>query len=233
MRRTAGQETVPGFLEEESMVNRQIFAVCIVLLFSVAGLTQSSNATVGGTVNDAAGAVIPGVEVTATNVNTGIVSNQLTNEAGSYNFASLQPGTYTFTASLPGFQTQSLQNVTLGQSQQVRLNFTLQVAGSSQTVEVIAETSVSLATTTASVGDVLPEVEVKTLPVPLRDVLQLISSTAGTGPERSFAGQGIRAVNFNRDGIVINDTRYGVGSDFQGQNATFVSSDLIEEVQVV
>jgi hypothetical protein len=215
------------------MLKEEIVAACMVLLFSAAGITQSSNATVGGTVNDAAGAVIPGVEVTATNVNTGIVANQVTNETGSYNFASLQPGTYTFRASLPGFQAQSFQNVTLGQSQQVRLNFTLQVAGSSQTVEVVADTSVSLATTTASVGDVLPEVEVKTLPVPLRDVLQLISSTAGTGPERSFAGQGIRSVNFNRDGIVINDTRYGVGNDFQGQNATYVSSDLVEQVQVV
>src|SRR5881275_132918 len=117
------------------MVKKQILAVCIILLFSAAGLTQSSNATVGGTVSDAAGAVIPGVEVVATNVNTGIVSNLLTNEAGSYNFASLQPGTYTFRASLSGFQAQSFQNVTLGQSQQVRLNFTLQVAGSSQTVE--------------------------------------------------------------------------------------------------
>ena len=139
------------------MRKKQIFAVCMMLLFSAAGFTQSSNATVGGTVNDAAGAVIPGVDVTATNVNTGIVSNQLTNEAGSYNFASLQPGTYTLRASLPGFQAQSLQNVTLGQSQQVRLNFTLQVAGTSQTVEVVADTtSVALATTTASVGDVLP-----------------------------------------------------------------------------
>ena len=32
---------------------------------------------------------------------------------------------------------------------------------------------------------------------------------------------------------MINDTRYGVGNDFQGQNATYVSSDLVEEVQVV
>src|SRR5215471_20198251 len=160
------------------MFKKQIVTSVFVLCFSE-GVFAQSNATVGGTVGDAGGAIIPGVEVMATNVNTGIVSNQLTNETGTYNFASLQPGTYTFTASLPGFQKQSFQNVTLGQSQQVRLNFTLQVAGSSQTVEVVADTSVALATTTASVGDVLPEVEVKTLPVPLRDVLQLISSTAG------------------------------------------------------
>src|SRR5207247_9721564 len=49
----------------------------------------------------------------------------------------------------------------------------------------------------------------------------------------SFAGQGTRSVHVNRDGIVINDTRYGVGNDFQGQNDTYVSSDLVEEVQVV
>src|SRR5437588_197335 len=214
------------------MLKKQILTAALALFFSAAALAQT-NATVGGTVSDAAGAVIPGVEVTATNVNAGILSNQLTNETGTYNFASLQPGTYTFSASLQGFQTQSFQNVTLGQGQQVRLNFTLQVAGNSQTVEVVTNASVTLATTTASVGDVLPEVEVRSLPVPLRDVLQLISSTAGTGPERSFAGQGIRAVNFNRDGIVINDTRYGVGNDFQGQNATYISSDLVEEVQVV
>jgi hypothetical protein len=214
------------------MLKKHILTGALTMLFSVAAFAQT-NATVGGTVNDAGGAVIPGVEVTGTNVNTGIVSNQITNETGTYNFASLQPGTYTFSASLPGFQMQSFENILLSQGQQVRLNFTLQVAGNTQTVEVVTAANVILATTTASVGDVLPEVELKSMPVPLRDVLQVISSTAGTGPERSFAGQGIRSVNFSRDGIVVNDTRYGVGNDYQGQNATYVSSDLVEEVQVV
>ena len=123
------------------MLKRQIFFVPVVLLFSVLASAQT-NATVGGRVGDAGGAVIPGVEVTARNVNTGIVSDQLTNETGTYNFASLQPGTYTFSAALPGFQTQTFQNVTLSQSQQVRLNFTLEVAGTSQTVEVVTDANV-------------------------------------------------------------------------------------------
>jgi Carboxypeptidase regulatory-like domain len=214
------------------MRQRHVLRVAVVLCLSIVAYAQS-NATVGGTVSDAAGAVIPGVEVNATNVNTGIMSTQVTNETGTYNFASLQPGAYKFSAGLPGFQTQTFQSVTLSQSQQVRLNFTLQVAESRQTVEVVTDMNVSLATSSASVGDLLPQAEVQSLPVPVRDVLQLISSTAGTGAERSFAGQGIRAVNFSRDGIVINDTRYGVGNDFQGQNATYVSSDLVEELQVV
>ena len=55
------------------------------LLFTLAteGSAQVS-ASIGGTVSDATGALIPGVEVTATNVNTGISTTQLTNEAGAY-----------------------------------------------------------------------------------------------------------------------------------------------------
>src|SRR6185436_1872693 len=128
------------------MLKKQILTGALVLLLPVTALAQT-NATVGGTVGDAAGAVIPGVAVTARNVNTGIVSDQLTNETGTYNFASLQPGTYTFSASLPGFQTQTFQNVTLSQTQQVRLDFTLEVSGTRQTVEVVTDANSTLATT--------------------------------------------------------------------------------------
>ena len=48
-------------------------------------------------------------------------------------------------------------NVQLSQGQQVRLNFTLNVGAVAQTVEVVAEANTLLATTTASVGDVLTE----------------------------------------------------------------------------
>src|SRR5215475_13485232 len=115
------------------------------------------NAVVGGIVSDSSGALIPGVEVTARNVATGIVTSRITNEAGNYDFASLQPGTYTVSAALSGFQTATFNNVQLSQGQQVRLNFTLQVGTVAQAVEVVAEANTSLATTTSSVGNVLHE----------------------------------------------------------------------------
>ena len=93
---------------------------------------QSSNARMSGTVNDASGAVLPGVEVTATNNATGVVTTVLSNDAGAYNFASLLPGTYTISASLPAFQTQTFRDVQLGNAAQVRLNFSLQVGGVDQ-----------------------------------------------------------------------------------------------------
>src|SRR5919197_2091687 len=127
------------------------------LFFAIPVFAQTSNATIGGTVSDATGALIPGVTVTATNVATGIVTTAISNEAGAYQFASLQTGTYTMRAELSGFQTHTYNNVTLGVSQQVRLNFTLQVGGVVQEVEVSAAPDTAIATTSASVGTVLAE----------------------------------------------------------------------------
>src|SRR5215510_5985105 len=140
-------------------------AVALYLLLLPCAFAQTSNATVGGTVSDSTGALIPGVSITATNVATGIVTNVVTNEAGAYQFASLQTGTYTMKAELPGFQTQTYNNVTLGGSQQVRLNFTLQVGSVSTAVEVSVAADTLIATTSASVGTVLPEYRVRDLPL--------------------------------------------------------------------
>jgi hypothetical protein len=89
---------------------------------------QSSNASVGGIVSDPSGANIPGVTIKATNQATGIVTTVISNDAGAYNLASLLPGTYKISAELPGFQTQTVSDVQLGNAAQVRLNFKMVVA---------------------------------------------------------------------------------------------------------
>src|SRR5262245_37837460 len=102
-------------------------ALLLLMLLSSNVFGQSANATVSGTVSDGSGALIPGVTVTATNTQTGVVTTVISNEAGAYNFASLQPGVYRVGADLPGFRTRTYTGVELGTSQQVRLNFTLEV----------------------------------------------------------------------------------------------------------
>jgi protocatechuate 3,4-dioxygenase beta subunit len=89
------------------MTRRFTYAIAALfcLLVSVNGFAQGTvNATVGGTVADASGALIPGVTVTATNVGTGIANTVVTNESGAYNFASLQPGDYKVSAELQVFK---------------------------------------------------------------------------------------------------------------------------------
>src|SRR5438128_1170843 len=128
----------------------------LALAFTYAS-AQSTNATLGGTVTDSSRALIPGVTITATNTQTGIVNTAVTNESGTYQFASLQPGVYKVSAELPGFQTQSYNDVTLGVAQQLRLNFTLQIGTVATAVEVTISADTLLATSSSSVGTVLPE----------------------------------------------------------------------------
>ena len=77
--------------------------VCLFAGFSAFG--QVINATLSGAVSDVSGALIPGVEITATNTGTGVATMAVSNESGTYRFASLQPGQYRVTAVLAGFQT--------------------------------------------------------------------------------------------------------------------------------
>ncbi len=194
------------------------------------------NAGVGGTVSDPSGASIPKVTVTATNVNTGIAATAVTNDAGSYQFPSLQPGTYTVAAASPGFQSKTYNDVQLAQGQQVRLNFQLQLAAGAQTVEVAAEADTALATTTASVGGVLNEKDILSQPVASRNVLDLVALTPGvinvpgvfTANMLNFAGTQTDQVNTTRDGMVTNDGRYANGA----YSGIFTSPDMVEEIKV-
>ncbi|HLH42280.1 MAG TPA: TonB-dependent receptor [Bryobacteraceae bacterium] len=196
------------------------------------------NATLGGTVTDSSGAVMPMVGVAAKNNATGIVTSGTTNAAGAYEFPTLQPGTYTVTATMSGFKTETYNNVALGQNQQVRLNFTMQVATAGETVEVVAEADTALATTTSSVGGVLTSREVETLPVLSRNVLDLVTLTPGVvqipgvfAPTVvNFMGTQTQDINTTRDGMVSSDGRY---NSYNGAySATFTSPDMVEEVRV-
>ena len=103
----------------------------------------------------------------------------LSNEAGAYQFASLQPGTYDVNASLPGFQPAIAKAFQLGGAQQARFNFTLQVGTTTTTVDVTAAADTLLATSSNSVGTVLPEYKIRDLPLAVRDVFGLVAATAG------------------------------------------------------
>src|SRR5688572_8590585 len=122
-----------GGSEMQKLIFTALLLVCLVHFPDA--FAQTTNATVGGTVTDPTMALIPGVEVSARNVATGIVNTTITNEAGAYQFASLQTGTYEVTASLPGFRTSTVKDVILGGGQQVRMNFALEIGGVGTTVD--------------------------------------------------------------------------------------------------
>jgi hypothetical protein len=211
--------------------------VGLFVCFAVQAFGQSSSARLSGTVNDATGAVLPGVEVKATNNVTGVESTTLTNDAGTYNFASLLPGTYTVNASLPSFQTQTLKDVQLGNAAQVRLNFALQVGGVSTNVEVSVAAS-QLLESSSSVGNVLEQQKVTDLPLVSNNVMDLVGVMAGVNVTKDsvfgandtkFAGVAAGNINVQRDGIPITGGRWPTGL----QPATAVNPDLVGEVRMI
>src|SRR5438552_1646795 len=162
-----------------------IVAAIALLFLSVNVFAQNSG--VSGTAADSSGALIPGVTITATNNATGIVSTTVTNEAGTYNLLSLQPGNYKISASLPGFSTETYTNYAVSPNQQFRLNFTLKVSSLATSVEVSVDASTLLTMSSSSIGSVLTDQKVRDLPLVGEDVLQLISTMAGVVGE-NFAG---------------------------------------------
>src|SRR5262245_27625790 len=93
------------------------------LLFAQGG----GNASISGIVQDQSKALIPGVSVTVTNVDTGVTLTTLSNETGAYGFPSVAPGKYSLYAALPGFRTTTFNGLTIGNAQ-VRQDITLEVA---------------------------------------------------------------------------------------------------------
>ncbi|PYS52818.1 MAG: hypothetical protein DMG13_14935, partial [Acidobacteria bacterium] len=220
----------------KSMRRLAIAVGLLISLWSTQAFGQSTYATVSGTVEDASGALIPGVSVTATNNATGVVTTVISNESGAYNFASLLPGVYKVSAELQGFQTKTYTDVQLGNGEKVRLNFTLSVGGVATAVEVMVAADTLLATSSSSVGEVLSQQRVQDLPTVSNNVLELYRLMPGIrvnddGVSGSFAGlSGFGTVNIQRDGVdAAGGSRWGSNA----LSATYMSPDLIGEVRLI
>src|SRR3989449_11049785 len=97
-----------------------------------------STAQISGTAKDQSGAVLPGVELTATQTATGIARSVVTNETGSYVLPNLPIGPYRLEASLPGFRTFVQTGILLQIDANPVVNIVMEVGQVAETVEVQA-----------------------------------------------------------------------------------------------
>ena len=89
-------------------MRRLFFSAMLVVAVLVAvssTVWAQATAQISGTVKDQSGAVLPGVEITATQTDTGIARATVSNETGNYVLPNLMIGPYKLEASLPGFRT--------------------------------------------------------------------------------------------------------------------------------
>jgi hypothetical protein len=238
LKERAREDPSPEFpfnLQEKQPMRRSIATAMLLCLFITGfAFAQGTSGTLTGTVEDASKALIPGVTVTATNTNTGVTNSTVSNESGAYTIPALLQGVYQLKASLPGFQTQTLNNIELG-AETKRFNFSMQIAGVTTNVEVSVDASTVLTTTGATVGEVLSSAKVMDLPLVSGDILDLVRIMPGVrisplgGGFDTFAGMSANTVNTVRDGLSVTDGRY--------LNGVFASStinpDLVGEIRLI
>src|SRR6478672_3901811 len=113
------------------------------LLVSTVGYAAASpqaqgTSQINGIVKDPTGAVLPGVEVTATQTDTNINRQTVSDERGNFVLPNLPIGPYKIEAQLPGFRTFVQTGIQLGVNQNPNLNIILEVGQVTQEVEVQA-----------------------------------------------------------------------------------------------
>ena len=163
--------------------------------FSTLSVWGQATAQISGTVRDTSGAVLPGVEVTLTQTDTGIARNMVSNETGSYAFSNLAVGPYKLAASLPGFRTFVQTGIILQVNSSPVINATLEVGQVNQQIEVQANAAL-VETRTTSVGQVIENARILELPLNGRNTADLIVYAGAAVPlpsqnssSRSFQGQ--------------------------------------------
>jgi hypothetical protein len=206
-----------------------LIAVIVSLFSGTISFAQGTNASLSGTVTDAAQAAVPGATVTAQNIKTGVTTNTETNASGVYVFPSLQPGTYRVTAEKQGFKKVIHNEVVLELYARITLNYSLEVATITENVvEINAALDTRLAIGNTSVGGVINGQKVQDLPLPSRNALDLVLTQAGIVGE-NFAGARIGTLNVARDGINVMDQRLNSGVN----SVIFNSVDVVDEVRVI
>jgi hypothetical protein len=202
-----------------------------------------TSATLGGRVEDANGAALPGVNVTATNVETNQSRDSATDEEGRYRFSYLPVGRYRLTIEQAGFATLNRQlTLTVGQALDMPLR--LSVAGVAESVEVNDADAPVVETARTQVAETVLPKEIDGLPLNGRNYLDLAALTPGVtrtnpvanqrfpetssvpGTGLSITGQRFIDNGFVVDGLSSNDD----AADLPG---TFYSQEVIREFEVI
>ncbi|PYV08820.1 MAG: hypothetical protein DMG07_24670, partial [Acidobacteria bacterium] len=159
---------------------RMIGALLVVALAAGAApaRAQVTTATLTGIVKDGTGAILPGVKVAVTHVETNLSREVYTNDAGIYRAPALNPGTYRVEAELPGFKKAVVTGIVLQVNQQSRLDLTLEIGQLTETVLVEGTASI-VDTESPMIGGVLEQMRIVGLPLNGRNFMELTTLTAG------------------------------------------------------
>jgi len=188
------------------------FFLVVILSMGIAS-AQVLTGTLAGTVTDASDAVIPGANITATNLGTGISYKETTDAQGDFTITSLDNGNYKVTVEHSGFAKTVVETVGVFVSQTAKINVKLQVAKTGTEIVVQAEQT-QVQTESVELKNTVTRAEMDDIPLPTRNPLDLVKLSAGIMAPNNGAGtagdafvHGLRGndTNLTQDGINVQD----------------------------
>src|SRR5215469_8307913 len=111
----------------------------LLLLWSSQTSAQLYTGSIAGTVTDSSGAVMPNVQVKATDEAKGFAFSGTTDSAGRYVIRQLPPARYTVVTAASGFKAERKSGITIDVNQNASVDFALKVGTASEVVDVTAE----------------------------------------------------------------------------------------------
>src|SRR5438045_5572862 len=200
------------------------------------GQTQITTGVIQGTVLDPSGAVIPGADVVASNLDTGAQATQQTDTDGRFVLLSLPPGRYSVTVSKAGFGKFVQKGLELTVGQAISLRPTMKVSSQGETVEVVGTPPIDTSKTESSTT--ITDRTVSTTPILGRKFEDLLTLTPGVsivqgpdGYEINFAGRRGIFNNIRLDGGDYNNGFFG--EQMGGQRAAIdITLEAVKEFQI-
>src|SRR5574340_25475 len=209
----------------------------LALLLAAPATAQRTTASLTGRVVDASASAVPGASVTITSADTRVAAWQgVTDATGSYLAPSLPVGRYDITVELQGFKTVTVRGVPLAVAQRARVDARLDPGAISETVTVVGGALGQLETEDSSMGLVIDPDQVRGLPLPNRNVLNLVALAGGVSTTTGDTGQVNSAQMSFKDFVRIRNekTRDGVSvvTGSTGNANRLPSTEAIREFKV-
>lgn len=214
-----------------------------IALWSPALVRAQSDATLQGTVTDPQERVVAGAEVRVTQVDMGVSRSVVTDGGGRYVAAGLQPGRYSVSVTQPGFRPVIAAGIELSSGRVGEFDVRLELGAGQDTVEVVAEMPL-VSTNAADWGGLVPERNLRDLPLNGRDLFELSALEPGAtlpasartglaqgiGRQISVLGARPNQNSFQLDGVYVNDAASASPASAAGN---VLGLEMVQEVHLV
>ena len=161
---------------------RALFSGLVVVLLSAGTVMAQATAQITGTVTDSSGAVLPGVDVTATQTDTNFSRSAVSDANGNYILSNLPTGPYRLTASLSGFRTFERTGIVLQVNANPTIPIELAIGNLAETISVEAATPL-IETRNPAIGQVIENERIEELPLNGRNATDLITLAGAAVPQ--------------------------------------------------